>query len=138
MSITSKLTVYFDDPFWAAVYERAEDGRLQVSKVVFGAEPKDCEIYDFFLTNWNRLNFSGAVAATDKTAKKLNPKRMQRAITSQLMQRGIGTKAQQALKLQQEKEAVNRKVINRQKTEEDKQLRFESKQQKKKQKHKGR
>ena len=39
--ISCKLTVYFDDPFWAAICERQCAGRLEAAKVVFGAEPKD-------------------------------------------------------------------------------------------------
>ena len=39
--ISEKLTVYFDDPFWVGVFEHTESGKLSVSKVTFGAEPKD-------------------------------------------------------------------------------------------------
>ena len=35
-----KLTVYFEEPFWVGVFERIEDGKLSVAKVIFGAEPK--------------------------------------------------------------------------------------------------
>ena len=39
--VSDRLTVYFDDPFWVAVFERIDNGMLSVSKVTFGAEPKD-------------------------------------------------------------------------------------------------
>ena len=42
--VSGKLTVFFEDPFWVGVFERIEDGRLSVSKVTFGAEPKDYEV----------------------------------------------------------------------------------------------
>lgn len=45
----SKLTVFFEKPFWVGVFERVEEGKLSVSKVTFGAEPKDYEIYAFIL-----------------------------------------------------------------------------------------
>ncbi len=61
--VSGKLTVYFEEPFWVGVFERIEDGKLSVTKVTFGAEPKDYEVQES----------------------------------------GIGTKSQQALKLQQEK-----------------------------------
>lgn len=35
-----KLTVFFEKPFWVGVFERIENGKLSVSKVTFGAEPK--------------------------------------------------------------------------------------------------
>lgn len=38
-----KLTVFFEEPFWVGVFERIENGKLSVSKVTFGAEPKDYE-----------------------------------------------------------------------------------------------
>ena len=39
--VTGKLTVFFEDPFWVGVFERIDHGRLSVSKVTFGAEPKE-------------------------------------------------------------------------------------------------
>ena len=42
MSIrTGKLTVFFEEPFWVGIFERVENGKLSVSKVTFGTEPKD-------------------------------------------------------------------------------------------------
>ena len=40
MDTVSKLTVYFEEPFWVGVFERMENGKLSVCKVTFGAEPK--------------------------------------------------------------------------------------------------
>ena len=91
-----KLTVLFEKPFWVGVFERVEEGKLSVSKVTFGAEPKDYEIYEFILRHYYDLNFSPAVAAVEKEAKK-NPKRVQREVRKQLAETGISTKSQQAL-----------------------------------------
>lgn len=44
----SKLTVLFEDPFWIGLYEREYNGRYEVCKITFGAEPKDYEVYDFY------------------------------------------------------------------------------------------
>ena len=67
-----------------------------------------------------------------------NPKRMQRDVIKQLRDTGIGTKSQQALKLQQEQNKQERKVKSReQKLAEAKRM-FELKQQKKKERHRGR
>ena len=134
---TETLTVFFEDPFWVGIFEHVEDGRLSVLKVTFGAEPKDYEISDFILREYDRLQFSPAVAADAKKAVK-NPKRMQREVHKQVENTGIGTKAQQALKLQQEQKKTARKASRREKSEEHKQRQFELKQQKKKEKHRGR
>ena len=55
------LTVYFDSPFWVGVFERIEDGKLSVCKVTFGAEPTDCEVWEFVLRHYNKLKFSPAI-----------------------------------------------------------------------------
>ncbi len=135
--VTAKLTVFFDDPFWVGVFESADGDMLKVAKVTFGAEPKDGEIYDFLLKHYNRLQFSLPIADEKVPEKRINPKRMQRDIHRQLEHQALGTKAQQALKAEQENKKIIRKAFNRQKTEEEKQQQFELRQEKKKQKHRG-
>ena len=134
---SGRLTVFFEDPFWVGVFERISDGKLSVCKVTFGAEPKDYEIYAFVLRNHGRLKFSPSVEAEAKKTSH-NPKRIQREIQRQVQNTGIGTKAQKALKLQQEQMKTERKTESRRRREEEKQLRFEQKQQKRKEKHRGR
>ena len=69
-----KLTVYFDNPFWVGVFERIEDGKLSVCKVIFGAEPKDHEVLEFVLKHYSQLKFSSPVDVKVKKEAK-NPKR---------------------------------------------------------------
>lgn len=135
--ISIKLMVFFDDPFWIGVFERIENGKLFVAKVTFGAEPKDYEIYDYILKHYYHLHFSPAVETVVKDNKR-NPKRLKRDIKKQMQEIHIGTKSQLALKLQQEKCKQKSKVKSRQKKEAKKQRLFELKQQKKKEKHRGR
>lgn len=132
-----KLTVYFEEPFWVGVFERTEDGKQSAAKVTFGAEPKDYEVYDFLLKHYTSLRFSPAVAAAVKKDLK-NPKRIRRQIQKQLTSKGIGTKSQQALKLQQEHNKQERKKQVKAKRSYEAKRQFEQKQQKKKEKHKGR
>ena len=135
--VSGKLTVFFEEPFWVGVFERVSDGKLSVCKVTFGAEPKDYEIYDFVLKNYYRLRFSPAVTTDVKEAGR-NPKRVQREVRKQVQNIGIGTKSQQALKLQQEQLKTGRKIVIREQREAEKQWQFELKQQKRKEKHRGR
>ena len=123
--------------FWVGVFECVSDGKLSVCKVTFGAEPKDYEIYDFILKNYYRLRFSPAVETEVKEAAH-NPKRVQREARKQIQNTGIGTKSQQALKMQQEQIKMERKTVSREQREAEKQRQFELKQQKKKEKHRGR
>lgn len=131
-----KLSVFYDEPFWVGVFERIEDGKLSVAKVTFGAEPKDYEVYDFVLKHYYNLQFSPAVEVA-VAEKHINPKRMQREIKKQMSNTGIGTKSQQALKLQHEQYKTERKKKNREQKQAEEQRLFELRQQKKKEKHRG-
>lgn len=135
--VSAKLTVYFENPFWVGVYERVSDNMLEVCKITFGSEPKDYDVHEFLLQHWQELRFSQAVEAENSQHKRINPKRLQREISSELGQSGIGTKAQQALKLQHEQQKQERKTLSRQRKEERIELQFQLRQQKKKEKHKG-
>ncbi|MCR5737106.1 MAG: YjdF family protein [Eubacterium sp.] len=132
-----KLIVFFEDPFWVGVFERIENGKLFVTKVTFGAEPKDYEINKFITRHYYQLHFSPAVETVVKDEKR-NPKRLKRDAKKQMQETPMGTKSQMALKLQQEQNKQISKANHRQKKEAKKQRLFELKQQKKKEKHRGR
>ena len=137
MAIQSSLTVLFENPFWIGLYERMNGNRYEVCKITFGAEPKDYEVYDFFLKNWHKLKFSPPVKTGKIGERKINPKRMRREINGQLENKGIGTKAQQALKLQHEQCKIERKKRSRAQKASEKDRLFAARQAKKKAKHKG-
>lgn len=128
----------FENPFWIGLYERIDGDKYEVCKITFGAEPKDYEVYDFLLKNWHKLKFSPLVKTDKVEEHKINPKRMQREINSQLENKGIGTKAQQALKLQHEQTKIERKTKSREQKEAEKERQFVLRQEKKKAKHRGR
>ena len=134
----SSLTILFEAPFWIGLYERTDGGKYEVCKITFGSEPKDYEVYEFLLKNWHKLKFSPPIQAEVSIERKLNPKRMQREIHSKLQEPGIGTKAQQALKLQHEQNKLERKTISREQREAEKERQYELRQQKKRDKHRGR
>ena len=134
----SSLTILFEALFWIGLYERIDGDRYEVCKITFGAEPKDYEVYDFLLQNWRTLKFSPPLKADRIEERKINPKRMQREINNQLQDRGIGTKAQQALKLQHEQNKLERKTKSREQREAEKERQYALRQEKKKAKHRGR
>ena len=135
--VCSRLIVYFEEPFWVGVFEKAVDGALSAAKVTFGAEPKDCEVLEFVQKHYFSLPFSPAVEASARETKR-NPKRVQRDVKRQLQETGIGTKSQQALKLQQEQGKQARREKSREQRLAEEARQFELKQQKKKEKHRGR
>lgn len=82
------------------------------------------------------LQFSPAVETIVKKDKK-NPKRVLRDVKKQLQNNGIGTKSQQALKLQHELKKEEYKSNSKHKKQMDAEQKFKLKQQKKKAKHRG-
>jgi len=134
---TFKLTILFEDPFWIGLFERQQGERYEACKITFGAEPRDYEVWQFVLENWPRLEFSPAIQAKADAEKAVSPKRMQRLIRRQAAQQGLGTKAQQALKLQQEQNKQERKVRSRDQREAEQERKFQIRREKRKEKHRG-
>ena len=133
---SGRLTVYYEEPFWVGVFERIRNERLSAAKVTFGAEPKDYEVWEYVLRHYYELQFSPAVPAVERKTVR-NPKRVQRTVKKQLQNTGIGTRSQQALKLQQEQSRQERKAKSREKRKAKTEQLFEQKRQKRLAKHKG-
>lgn len=129
--------MYFDDPFWVGVFESTFSGNLSVCKVTFGAEPKDTDVYEFLLRNYNRLKFGKAIK-TENKVKADNPKRRIREAKKQMKSVGVGTKSQQALAAMREQLKAERKTITKEEREAEKERKFQLKQEKRKEKHRGR
>ncbi len=133
---TGRLIVFYEDPFWVGVFEKIDDGRLSAARVVFGAEPKDHELNDFILKRYYSLRFSPEVETSVKEDKK-NPKRRQRNADRQMHETGIGTRSQQALKLQHDQYKTESMCRSREQKDAEALHLFELKQQKRKEKHRG-
>ena len=132
----AKLTVFFEDPFWVGVFEQTSGGKLSACKVTFGAEPKDYEVWKFVLRHYYELKFSPAVEAEIRPAAG-NPKRRQRDAGKQTREPGIGTKSQEALKMQHEEMKAEHRQDGRERREAETRRLFELRQQKRKEKHRG-
>lgn len=136
-NITIQIKIFFENPFWIGICERVTDQQLSVCKITFGAEPNEPAVLNFILENWYQLKFSPSINTVVKE-KKRNPKRIQRLVYKQMNTIGVGTKSQQALKLQQEAHKTERRTRSRLQKEEEKERLFALKQQKRKKKHRGR
>jgi len=132
------LTVLFEDPFWIGLFELADREGLRVCKVTFGAEPSEREIMEFIDRNGHRLRYSQAVDTSTTLENRKNPKRQLREARRQTIPQGIGTKSQQALRQQQEQNKTVRLLRSKAEREAEQQRRFELRQAKKKEKHRGR
>ena len=136
MTTEQTLTILFEDPFWIGLFEKTEDNQMQVCKVTFGAEPTDQEVLEFVNKNWNKLQYSRPIETETKFRPK-NPNRQLREARKQTQNTGIGTKSQQALKLQQEENKLERKTLSKEQREFEKERKFELKQAKRKERHRG-
>ena len=106
---STKLTVFFEAPFWIGVFERIERRKLSVCKVVFGAEPKDYEVWEYLLKNYSRLRFSPSVETVVKK-DSVNPKRLQRQIRKETAATGISTKSlRKCRRIEEVKSRMDRK-----------------------------
>lgn len=130
------LRVFFEGPFWVGVFERTGGGQLRVCRVVFGPEPSDAEVYEFILKHFDRLRFSPAVAQAARQ-QAVSPKRLQRQARQAVEQSGLGTKSQQALQLLREQQKTERTETTRTRREAEARRRFQLRQQKRKEKHRG-
>ena len=138
MSVSkARLTVYFEPPFWVALYQREEGDGLRVCKVTFGGEPRDQEVLDYFQSHWRELSFSPPVAGERPPDRAVNPKRARREARKAVQPAGTGTKAQQALQLQREQRKIERKVISKERREAERERKLALRQEKRREKHKG-
>ena len=136
--VSVTLTVLFDEPFWVGLYERETDGRYEVARVVFGAEPKDYEVQAWLLANAYTLRFSPSLESAKRISnERINPKRRQRQAARQLENTDIGTRAQQALSLLREQSAVQRREKTKELREAEAERQLQLCQQKRREKHRG-
>lgn len=136
MEISLEMNVLFDDPFWVGIFYLRELDEVRVCRVVFGQEPSDGQVYEYFLMNFQHLKFDARYQ--DKVVTKVkNPKRMQRQIKKQSLTLYSGTKSMQALKKQYEQTKIQNKQLKHQSDVLKKEHLFALKQQKRKAKHRG-
>ena len=134
--ISMTLTVYFEEGFWHGLFEQEHAQSYRVCRVTFGAEPSMQELLDFLNRYYHRLQFSPSIRVMREKTKSVSPKRLQRqAKKEQLASRS--SKSQEALKLQFEEQKKIARVKRKQQKELAKQRKFDLKQQKRLEKHKG-
>lgn len=129
------LTVYFEDGFWHGLFEQEYEGTYQVCRVTFGQEAKEDEILKLLQTQFVRLSFSPE-ATVKQHVKIKNPKRLQRAVKKQVKQK-VSSKSQELLQLQYEEQKKHSKQQSSLQKQLLKQEKFERKQRKRREKHKG-
>lgn len=133
-------TIFFEDPFWVAVFERRDDQGYAVARFVFGAEPTNAQLLEFALRRYLQLVFSRpeAVPRPAGVDPALNFKRRQRELRRRQSQTPYnGSRAQQALKAEEERRQSDRTEIKREEQQRARQEEFHQRQEKKKNRRRG-
>lgn len=135
----SQFTVLFQAPFWVGVAERWEAGGYTAAKVTFGPQPSDAQVYEWLLREWHSLRYSPAILGeTPILERRKNPKRAIREARAATEARGISTQAQEAVRRQREQGGVRRQVQDRRARQEAAERKYLLRQQKKREKKRGR
>jgi hypothetical protein len=141
MCDTTGITVFFEEPFWVALIEREIDGRYSVARAVIGtSEPSGAILAVFFdRLNYESLRFSESVQTDSREKKEVGFKKQLHKNNEYRSSeyRHTYSKAHAMLKQQQSELKTERKKVSRQEKEKSFQLKFNLRQQKKKEKHKG-
>ena len=92
----------------------------------------------WLLANAYTLRFSPSLESVKRISnERVNPKRRQRQAVRQLEATGVGTRAQQALSLLREQNAVQRREKTKELREAEAERQFQLRQQKRREKHRG-
>lgn len=134
--VSVTFLVFFEDPFWVGVAERRENGLLRTARVVFGAQPSDREVHAWVLARYCELRFSPPVEDGAARRAAQNPKRRMRQ-AAEALERGVGTRSQQALSRGREQAAAARISARANRRSEEAERRFWLRQEKKKAKRRG-
>ena len=107
---------------------------------MFGAEPSDAEILEFVEKKVTAIinSLSQSCNAVTHSKKEINLKRRLRQAAKELRNKGVSSRAQEALRLEYEARKKERKTFSRQQREALEQRKREIKRQKAKAKHRGR
>jgi hypothetical protein len=139
-----QLTVLFQAPFWVAIVEREDDGRYAIAREVFGGEPSHAELREWVLRGFRRLVFTEIAGASNADeARKVaagprrNPKRAQREAACAAAERGVGTRAEAALKAALELRKQERCETTKAEREAEAMRRWALRREKRKEKHRG-
>ena len=130
-------TIYFEDPFWVAVFERSDVCGYSVARFVFGSEPSETELQEFALKRFQTLLFSLPGPMPKLETHEVGFKRRQRDARQQTQQAGISTRAQRALQAERERMKRDRQEESREERETRERQKFLQKLAQKKEKHRG-
>jgi hypothetical protein len=130
------FTVFFEDPFWVGILESEDEGRFEVAREVFGAEPSNAELLHFMLYRFADMPRAVSRDGADRRRAPVNPKRAAREARREAG-RPVSTKTQAALSAARSEIKSERKASSAEERRELEERRFELRSEKRKRRHAG-
>ena len=134
--VTSIFTIFFEDPFWVGVLEENYNGINYMGKHIFGTEPSNPELLQFFIYEFDKIN-KIKIGETEMETKKLGFKKSLSKSKKAQIKIGIGTKSQNLFQKAFEELMKIKKKEHRVEKNMDKEEKYGKKQEKKLEKKKG-
>lgn len=131
------LSIFHDGQFFTAVFESQNEDGYKAARRIFPKKPLDNEIVEFICSEYYKLGFTQAENCVVKQELSKNPKRRQREAAKAARNTTFSTKAQQALKKQQEQNKIVSKKSRGLKRQLSEDAKYEKRKQKRKEKHRG-
>jgi hypothetical protein len=139
---TIKATIFFEKRFWIGTFERTDKEGYTVARHIFGAEPSDPEIHEFVLNHYHELKFGDLNKEINIQIQRMNPKRVQREVRREMERMKettkLSTMAQDYMREELEKKKIEKKSVSSAEKQARREEQFALKQQKKKEKQRGR
>ncbi len=132
------FSIFFEGPFWVGILESEDEGRLEVARHVFGAEPTNAELLHFMLNDyaWMRRSAAAWEAPAVRGRARANAKRALREARRAAL-KPVSTKAQAALSASRSELKAERKTSSRDERRELEERRFELRAEKRKRRRAG-
>lgn len=130
------FTVFFEGPFWVGILESEDEGRLEVARVVFGAEPSNAELLHFMLHRFADMPRALSREGADRRRGPVDAKRAVREARREAG-RPVSTKARAALSAARSAIKSERKASSIERGRELEERRFELRSEKRKRRRAG-
>jgi len=117
--VTSVFTVFFEDPFWVGILEENYDQKDYMAKHIFGAEPSNSELIQFYiyeLEKLKKIKISESKIETKKTSfkKSLNKsKKLQNKKNTGTKSQNLFQRALEEIMDMKKKERKIEEIINK-------------------------
>jgi hypothetical protein len=91
--VTSVFTIFFENQFWVGVLEENYNGINYIGKHIFGTEPSNSELLQFYIYEFDKIN-KIKISETEIKTKKMSFKKSLNKSRKAQAKIGIGTKSQ--------------------------------------------